>query len=200
MIGAGALASRGFISWCNQRVAAHPFKFASVLSGAKSTTADAVTQICFERKAEVDMRRLAVFGVFGVAYQGAFQYVMFGRVLERMFPGNSLPAVLKKVSVSTFVFDPLVFFPTFYMVREAISTARLTPGTINDAMSHYAESAVDDCMTAWSIWIPAHCVTYGLMPPHWRVPWCSVVSVGYVCILSGSRGGGVSERMLKKGR
>ena len=38
------------------------------------------------------------------------------------------------------------------------------------------------------VWIPAHCVTYGVVPPHLRMPWIAMLSFGYVSLLSATRG------------
>lgn len=38
------------------------------------------------------------------------------------------------------------------------------------------------------VWIPGHIVTYGLMPPAFRLPWMSFLSFGYVGLLSVTRG------------
>ena len=38
------------------------------------------------------------------------------------------------------------------------------------------------------VWIPGHIVTYGVMPPAFRLPWMSFLSFGYVGLLSVTRG------------
>ena len=38
------------------------------------------------------------------------------------------------------------------------------------------------------VWIPGHTVTYGMMPPAFRLPWMSFLSFGYVGLLSMTRG------------
>ena len=38
------------------------------------------------------------------------------------------------------------------------------------------------------VWIPGHIVTYGVMPPAFRLPWTSFLSFGYVGLLSVTRG------------
>ena len=45
-----------------------------------------------------------------------------------------------------------------------------------------------DIRNSWMVWIPGHIVTYGVMPPAFRLPWMSCLSFGYVGLLSVTRG------------
>ena len=98
-----------------------------------------------------------------------------------------------KILATNAIVDPVFFFPTFYTFREILnvpSFADVDPvPCISRALSKYGENFLADWRNSWVIWIPAHCVTYGYVPPHLRMPWIALVSFGYVCVLSVSAKG-----------
>ena len=99
-----------------------PFKSALVVTTVKTVAADLIVQFAVQRQ-EWDPRRTALFGAFGLIYQGAAQYVVVNIVIERMFPGQMTRAVVAKCAVMNGLADPLLFLPTFYIFKETIRTA-----------------------------------------------------------------------------
>ena len=61
-------------------------------------------------------------------------------------------------------------------------------GTITTSLEQYAANAKSDLIATWSIWIPAHVLTFGVIPSHLRMVWIAFVSFSYVCVLSAMRG------------
>lgn len=56
------------------------------------------------------------------------------------------------------------------------------------ALTKYRSNCYEDIRNTWMVWVPGHLVTYGLLPPQFRLPWMSVLSFGYVGLLSATRG------------
>jgi hypothetical protein len=102
-----------------------PFKSALVVTTVKTVAADLVVQLAVQKQ-EWDPRRTALFGAFGLIYQGAAQYVVVNIVIERtvnsLFPGQTTRAVVAKCAAMNGLADPLLFLPTFYIFKEAIQS------------------------------------------------------------------------------
>mmetsp|Transcript_13056 Transcript_13056/g.42563 ORF Transcript_13056/g.42563 Transcript_13056/m.42563 type:complete len:185 (-) Transcript_13056:609-1163(-) len=167
--------------------AAQPMWFSMFVTGTKAFSADALVQLAVEERRSLDARRSLVFASFGALYQGGFQYVAFNYVLERFWRGTALRNVAMKVALTNAILDPCFFFPTFYSLKEALANGP-SATTVSTALSKYRANYWPDWVNSWTVWLPGHCVTYGLMPLHWRMPWVAAVSFGYVCLLSKTRG------------
>ena len=137
-------------------------------------------QAVVEKRARVDERRVATFGLFGATYQGCVQYFLFNHVLEWWRPGRSVRAVALKIAATNFCLDPVLFFPVFYSLREMLATGELGAHTVRAALAKYRENVFEDLRNSWGVWFPCHAVTYGLMPLHLRMPWVALVSFSYV--------------------
>ena len=88
------------------------------------------------------------------------------------------------------VCDPLFFFPTFYSVKSLLTGLPLgcTPTQcVGNGLGDYRRNYLQDWLNSWAMWVPGHCVTANLAP-HMRIPWVAVVSFGYCCVLSATRG------------
>ena len=105
-----------------------PFKSALVVTTVKTVAADLIVQLAVQKQ-EWDPRRTALFGAFGLIYQGAAQYVVVNIVIERtvnaLFPGQTTRAVVAKCAVMNGLADPLLFLPTFYIFKETIHRAHM---------------------------------------------------------------------------
>ena len=100
---------------------------------------------------------------------------------------------LKKIAITNLVGDPVFFFPVFYSLKEAMNRSlhevMAAPAKIvSSALSRYRQNYREDWRNTWSVWVPGHVVTYGVCPPHMRMPWVAFVSFGYLCLLSFTRG------------
>jgi len=188
-----------------------PFKSALVVTTAKTVAADLLVQLAIEGR-EWEPRRTTLFAAFGFAYQGAVQYCVVNVLLEGMFPGQTARAVAAKCALMNGVADPFFFLPTFYIFKETIRKTQLPdrttvlpctdtigwpcrtspsehlPRQVSRALARYRENCLEDIRNSWMLWIPGHVVTYGMMPPAFRLPWMSILSFGYVGVLSVTRG------------
>lgn len=167
----------------------YPVATAVMTTGCKSAAADVATQTCLESRSawDIDFRRVAVFAVFGAAYQGAGQYWIWNCLMER------LPALTSHVSKVIFVngfCDPVLFFPCFYTTKALLHTTAEHPSPLTAArvgMAEYRQNYLQDWCNTWMVWIPGHCITT-VLPSHMKIPWIAAVSFGYVCLLSATRG------------
>ena len=177
----------------NDLVQRRPVLTSIVVTGVKAWAADLMIQKLVEKRETVDLKRSALFASFGSAYQGCIQYWIYNILFEkRLFPGKSPQMILMKIAATNLIVDPVIFFPIFYTMREAMNTERLLdvnlPNCFSTSMAKYRDNCRTDLINSWMIWVPAHCVTYTVVPVHLRMPWIAVVSFGYVCVLSFTRG------------
>lgn len=177
----------------NDLVQRRPVLTSIVVTGVKAWAADLMIQKLVEKRETVDLKRSALFASFGSAYQGCIQYWIYNILFEkRLFPGKSPQMILMKIAATNLIVDPVIFFPIFYTMREAMNTERLLDvdlmNCFSTSMAKYRDNCKTDLINSWLIWVPAHCVTYAVVPVHLRMPWIAVVSFGYVCVLSFTRG------------
>jgi len=166
----------------------YPMAFSMSVTGLKAFSADALVQLAVEKRQTLDPRRSLVFASFGALYQGGFQYLAFNHVLEKLWQGTALKNVAIKVGITNAILDPCFFFPTFYSMKEALACGELRSATFTKALTKYQANYWPDWLNSWAVWLPGHCITYGLVPLQWRMPWVAAVSFGYVCLLSKTRG------------
>jgi hypothetical protein len=165
----------------------HPFVSACGITTVNAFCADLLTQCVFEAN-PWNAKRSAVFAAFGFLYQGIAQYAIVNLGMEKAFPGNKRRAVISKIFAMNLLSDPMLFMPTFYIFKEAM-TQGLGWGTVKAALLGYKANCFVDWRNSWMIWFPGHAVTYGVMLPHQRIPWMAFLSFFYMCILSITRGG-----------
>jgi len=181
-----------FGSRVNAAMARHPFLTSVTITGAKAAAADLMIQTMIEKREKVDTTRLGLFGLFGFTYQGGFQYGLYAKLFERIWPGTSMRMNICKVLATNLIVDPVFFFPVFYAMREYVFNAGGSDSTLTNNVKNgllkYKENYKDDWFNTWAVWFPGHTVTYCLMPTHLRMPWIAFVSFGYVSLLSYTRG------------
>eukprot|EP00469_Lotharella_globosa_P014863 CAMPEP_0167820888 /NCGR_PEP_ID=MMETSP0112_2-20121227/6408_1 /TAXON_ID=91324 /ORGANISM="Lotharella globosa, Strain CCCM811" /LENGTH=456 /DNA_ID=CAMNT_0007721629 /DNA_START=23 /DNA_END=1393 /DNA_ORIENTATION=- len=187
----------------------YPFQFACGFTSLKTFSADIFVQKSLEKRETIDWRRSTVFAVFGFCYQGAFQYIVYvkivaGRILtnagafaakpfrEKLRDPRGIMGMLGQVGLANFIMDPFFCLPTYYITKEAILGEKKegqTPlDSVKQALSLYRVNMWEDVTTSWKIWMPAQLFNFGLNPLHLRVPFISVVSFGYCVVLSVMRG------------
>ena len=189
------------------RLRSAPLALSLCTATLKTAAADVLTQRCIEG-AELDVRRTAIFTVFGFWYLGGVQYWLYVRTFSRWFPSArrfgehaSLRARLNDVAgmrelagqtvFGNFVHIPFGFLPSFYLTQELVAHGR--DATPSRALRRYYDNSWSDLVSAWAIWIPGHAIFFSV--PLWvRLPTNHAMSFLYVCILSFMRGGGHRER------
>ena len=97
---------------------------------------DILVQKYIEKRDEIDWKRNAVFVAFGCAYLGVFQWFIYVTLFKRWFPQTAkfanqpfrekirnkegLRDLCKQVAFDNFVHYTFIYFPVFYVFKEAI--------------------------------------------------------------------------------
>ena len=197
-----------------------PFVFGVGLAGTKNAMCDVGVQSFIEgrrmpgawgsdgkagggkgdgARREIDWRRTAVFGTFGLLFNGAWQYCLFVRIMPRWFPNAAEFAakplrqkVLDKVGMRNLflqlgiengINNPLIYFPLFYNVKEYIEG-----GTPKDAWEKLHRNYAEDVIAVWKLWIPAQLINFAFSPLWLRVPFVAGVSALWTSYISFVRG------------
>lgn len=137
----------------------HPFAFQLIIATVKTSAADLVVQTVAEGKqlSEVDWRRNGIFVVFGFAYLGGFQYWLMVNKYRQWFPTMDkfakmsfadklkYPAGMldagKMVLFDVIVHLPMMYFPTYYTVKEFVGGSSWNPiDWARDGMTKYSKN------------------------------------------------------------
>ena len=188
---------------------AQPFVFNLGVAAAKTSAADLLTQTVVEKKgpSEIDWKRNASFCLFGFGYLGGFQYWLQVTMFRRWFVGvdkftnlsfaeklkdtAGLMTAAKQVAFDVLIHLPFMYFPTFYVVKEAVQGPEGT-NVVVDGLRHYAENFAVDQTKMMSVWLPADIIIFSV--PTWlRLPSRHVVSFGWTAYVSFLRGAGDGE-------
>merc|ERR1711920_824994 len=119
---------------------------------------------------------------------GAFQYWLFNIAFFKLFPGVTVKQSLKKVCADQFVKGPFCYWPSFYLVRTFINEKKIDETTRGKVWQHYKSNIKNDLKCYWSMWVPAQCVTFYVMPLHLRLPFIATLSFFWCCFLSNMHG------------
>lgn len=176
---------RGINAWAQRR----PLAAAVVSTTFKAWSADLMIQTLVERRETIDKRRSLLFASFGFFYQAGFQYWMYNKLWERLWPATGgIRNAFKKVAATNLIADPVFFFPTFYTMKEVMNGTGNYSLCFTTGLANYRQNILNDWKNSWAIWVPAHSITYTVCPKHLRFPWIACVSFVYVAILSFTRG------------
>ena len=174
------------------------------LTALKTSSVDIMVQKFVEGKEKVDWRRNATFLAFGITYQGAWQYYLFNRVMPRMIPDAYAFAAksirekvkdvrgIRNVMIQNFVENglnnPLLFFPTFYTIKELISGGKSVYQAFSRGVGLYRKNFWSDITACWTVWVPAQTINFAFSPAWFRVPFVALVSAGWTGYVSMTRG------------
>ena len=184
-----------------------PLTFGVALSATKTGAADYVVQMHVEKRKALDVRRSAVFVMWGAVYLGGVQYFIYSHLFPRvLFPSAAqfvtkpLSArladragqadVIKQVVLDQFVHHPFVLFPCFYIVKEHVEQALAAPSAdaVATALQKCSANWLADCKLCWQTWVPAFLFNFSVCPIHMRIPFVAVVSFGFTAVWSFRRG------------
>jgi len=184
----------------------HPFAFQLIVATAKTSAADLVCQMVAEGKSlqEVDWKRNGIFVVFGFSYLGGFQWWLMVHKYRQWFPTMDRFAKLsfaekfkdtagildagKMVLFDIFVHLPLMYFPTYYTVKEFVGGASWNPiDWVKDGVSKYYNNSKEDLTAMVQLWAPSDCVQF-ILPIHIRMPFRHLVSFFWTAYVSFTRG------------
>eukprot|EP00440_Ansanella_granifera_P020149 gb/GFBE01021889.1/.p1 GENE.gb/GFBE01021889.1/~~gb/GFBE01021889.1/.p1 ORF type:complete len:241 (+),score=52.90 gb/GFBE01021889.1/:1-723(+) len=186
--------------------ARHPFAFQLVVATAKTSAADLMTQVVVEKKSltEVDWKRNGIFVVFGFVYLGCFQYWLMVNKFRQWFPTMDRFAKLpfaeklkdtagiidaaKMVVFDLAVHMPLMYFPSYYSVKEFVSGKTWNPiDWVKDGVTKYTNNFVADYTACVKLWGPSDCIQF-VLPVHIRMPFRHLVSFFWTAYVSFTRG------------
>lgn len=192
----------------------HPFAFQLLVSTGKTCAADIMVQVVAERKKfdEIDWKRNGVFVLFGFAYLGGFQYWLMINKYRQWFPTMdrfgklSFAEKLKDTAgildaAKMVVFDvvvhlPMMYFPTYYTVKEAVNNESYNPiDWAKDGVTKYAGNMKEDLTAMIKLWGPSDCIQF-VLPTHIRMPFRHMVSFFWTAYVSFTRGA-VEEEVEK---
>ena len=184
----------------------NPFTFQLFVATAKTMGADLMVQVGPEGKKfdEIDWKRNGIFVVFGFAYLGGFQYWIMVTKYRQWFPTMDRFAKLsfaqklkdtagildagKMVLFDVIVHLPLMYFPTYYTVKEFVSGTSNSPVEwVTDGVSKYSNNAKEDLTAMIKLWGPSDCVQF-VLPMHIRMPFRHLVSFFWTAYVSFTRG------------
>eukprot|EP00614_Pseudopedinella_elastica_P028507 CAMPEP_0172641624 /NCGR_PEP_ID=MMETSP1068-20121228/228251_1 /TAXON_ID=35684 /ORGANISM="Pseudopedinella elastica, Strain CCMP716" /LENGTH=174 /DNA_ID=CAMNT_0013455257 /DNA_START=109 /DNA_END=630 /DNA_ORIENTATION=- len=159
-----------------------PFAFSIVIGTLNPWCADILTQTVVEKRGQIDWERNAVFAAFGAIYLGGFQYFLQVNLYRRMFSGMDRFAALslseklrdgpgklgaaKQIAFDVFVHLPLIYFPTFYCMKESIQgEAKREPfEVIQNGLSKYRQNFSEDGKAMLQVWVPGDIICFGMVP------------------------------------
>jgi hypothetical protein len=139
---------------------------------------------CVEMEAEppgLSVPRLGTFFLYGGLYQGCVQYFIFNELYPIWFgEGTDIGTIAVKVCFDQFVLTPFICLPVCYLVKALVFSYPL-----RDGLERYIADAKRDLLIKyWVLWGPVQCLTFGVVPPQWRVPFIALVSFFWLLILS----------------
>eukprot|EP00543_Licmophora_paradoxa_P015306 CAMPEP_0202461760 /NCGR_PEP_ID=MMETSP1360-20130828/50892_1 /ASSEMBLY_ACC=CAM_ASM_000848 /TAXON_ID=515479 /ORGANISM="Licmophora paradoxa, Strain CCMP2313" /LENGTH=194 /DNA_ID=CAMNT_0049083949 /DNA_START=259 /DNA_END=843 /DNA_ORIENTATION=+ len=168
--------------------------------------ADLMTQVLAEGKSfdEIDWKRNGIFVVFGFAYLGGFQYWLMVNKYRQWFPTMDRFAKLsfmnklkdtaglldaaKMVIFDLVVHLPMMYFPTYYVVKELVSGTSWNPlEWAKDGVTKYSNNLSDDLSAMIKLWGPSDCIQF-ILPVHIRLPFRHFVSFFWTAYVSFTRG------------
>lgn len=184
----------------------HPFAFQLMVATTKTMAADLLVQMVAEGKSlqEVDWKRNGIFVVFGFAYLGGFQWFLMVHKYRQWFPTMDVFAKMsfaeklkypagifdagKMVLFDIFVHLPLLYFPTYYAVKEFVGGDSWNPvDWVQDGVGKYRNNFVEDLSAMVKLWGPSDCVQF-VLPLHVRMPFRHLVSFFWTAYVSFTRG------------
>ena len=201
----------GFFKYVAKIPMKHPFAFGTILTGAKTAGLDAMMQKMVEKREELDIRRTLTFGIFGLSFNGAWQYLLFVKVMPRFVPGAftfaakpireklkdkvGIRGVLLQCFVENGINNPFLYFPLFYMTQEWIAGGRPL-----DGVDRYKQNWKNDLMAIWSLWGPAQFINFAFSAPWFRIPFVALTSCIWTCYVSLTRGDLAGSKEKEKGK
>jgi hypothetical protein len=192
----------------------NPFIFQLGVATLKTMAADLMAQTIGEGKSlsEVDIRRNAVFVVFGFGYLGCFQYwIMVNKyrqwfpsmdrfaklsIAEKMKDKGGMMDAMKMVLFDVCIHLPLMYFPSYYTVKELVVGDSWNPADwVRDGVTKYSKNIREDLAAMIKLWGPSDCIQF-MLPVHIRMPFRHAVSFFWTAYVSFTRGLVVNNNTL----
>uniref|UniRef100_A0A7S2HE64 Peroxisomal membrane protein MPV17 n=1 Tax=Zooxanthella nutricula TaxID=1333877 RepID=A0A7S2HE64_9DINO len=157
-----------------------PLSTAAVTLGVKAGCCDVVAQKLAQPGCELDVPRIAKFGVFCMFYAGSFQHLLYNVVYPRLFVrGSGVALALQMSAFDNLVHVPFLYLPAYYAYR-----GLLLGDGFKASMEKYRHEGLDVLPACWAIWGPAQCITFWLVPPNFRIAFAGAVGAVWEAVLS----------------
>jgi len=129
----------------------------------------------------VDLRRSLMFLIYGGFYQGCAYEIIYNNVLPLIGTGTDVLTVAKKVAVEMGFICPMITIPMAYLVKGLLSGR-----PVQESYAKYWFDVVNKGVVYknWAIFIPVQCLTFSVIPQHFRVSFVACVSFFWMIILS----------------
>ena len=185
------------LSAVNAAFELNPYAAGAFVAGFKASTADIIAQRRQIRKANsdkngvtakiqvskgLDIQRTLGFLFYGAIYQGLAQEFTYNHLYPILFGTETTTInVLKKVFCDMFLQTPVFTLPIAYY-----SKALVAGNSFKHAMAHYVDDVKNRGLLFkfWALWTPVQCMTFSIIPEHFRVSFIALVSFFWVIILS----------------
>lgn len=172
-----------------------------ILAGVKTAAADALAQAA--TPGAFDLKRNAIFGLFGALYLGAFQYWYQVNIFKKVFTSTerftsqSFAAKLEDTEgliqlaaqiVVNLTILACIYLPTFYLFKAVFfSDCGFPLGCCESTWKTYTTNLGTDLPALLKCWGPADLVCFSV-PLYLRIPIRHLVSFCWTIYLSLSRG------------
>ena len=94
----------------------------------------------------------------------------------------------KMVLFDIFVHLPMIYFPTFYTVKEFVGGTSWNPvDWAKDGVTKYMGNLQEDLSAMIKLWGPSDCIQF-VLPVHIRLPFRHIVSLFWTSYVSFTRG------------
>ena len=174
---------RRALRWYDGSYAKWPMRLAFATCTAKALASDVVSQKQLESAVSLDAPRSAKFALYNGLYCGCFQHLLYNRAYPALL-GAAGPGAGAAVVARTLAFEMCVHFPLGALPAYYASNALLTGGTAAAGLRRYADEFESVMATVCKIWLPAHLVTFALVPVNFRIAWVASVSFCWLVVLS----------------
>lgn len=195
-VSASSFSLQPALSAINTAFELNPYAAGAFVAGFKAGSADIIAQkrqirmanaekddeVAKKEKRGIDIQRALAFLMYGAIYQGLAQEYTYNHLYPVLF-GTETTAinVLKKVFCDMAIQTPLLTLPIAYY-----SKALLVGNSFKQAMAHYVDDVKNRGLLFkfWGLWTPVQCLTFSIIPEHFRVSFIALVSFFWVIILS----------------
>jgi protein Mpv17 len=140
-----------------------------------------------EDNTDIDIFRNLGFLFYGGLYQGMAQNYLYNVLYPSWFGTDDSSLVLiQEVLADNLIFAPLLCLPVAYAFKAAFTSQDLSLETFKKGLERYIEDVTSKglLMQYWKIWVPGQFLTFGIIPPHFRVVFVAAISFFWICILS----------------
>jgi len=198
-----------------------PRTFNVMVSTTKTWLADFVVQmglVATKRMQAIDWRRSAAFAIMGFFYVGLLQWFFYVTVFtelcphairfnepisEKLLDHPGQIDLVKQICYDNFLFNPLIYFPVFYMIKESTTKTESCHLMSNSshgvfgiakakaALDKYAANFVNDNLISSTVWIVGDAFVMAV-PIFMRMPLEHAVGFFWTMLLSSMRGGGLN--------